>query len=55
MDKMQLHIKEDETGYKIVLDDKELRGVESYEVKKNSASSKQAVLTLTMLVECIID
>lgn len=52
---MQLHIKEDETGYTITLDDKELRGVENYEIKKNSASPKQAMLTLTMLVECIID
>lgn len=52
---MKLHIKEDETGFTILLDDKELDGIESYEVKKKSAPSKQAVLTLTMLVECIID
>lgn len=51
---MKLRIEENETGYIIFLDEKEIHGVKSYQVEKDSALPKQAVLTLTMLVECSI-
>lgn len=49
--KNKLRIEETESGYGIFLDDKELRWVERYNVKKDSLMPGCATLTLKMLVE----
>lgn len=56
MGQMKLCIKESQEGYSIFLDETQLHDVLEYELKKDSASKipNQAVLTLTMLVECTI-
>lgn len=53
---MKLCIKESREGYSIFLDETQLHDVLEYALKKDSASQipNQAVLTLTMLVECTI-
>ncbi len=52
MGRTKLCIKESQEGYSILLDETQLHDVLEYELK--SKIPNQAVLTLTMLVECTI-